>query len=53
MDLLEDSVDVDGEGFSSLSSSTLVGGGNSLLSDLLGGWGSLGGACRLLGGHFD
>ena len=53
VDLLEDSVDVDGEG---LSSSSVVSGllgvlGNSLLCNL-GGGGSLGGASGLLGGHF-
>ena len=52
VDLLEDSVDVDGEGLGSSS----VGGlldvlGSSLLSNL-GGGGSLGRANSLLGGHF-
>ena len=50
--LLEDSVDVDGEG---LGSSLLLLGVSSLLgsSDLLGGGGSLGGSGSLLGGHLD
>ena len=52
VNLLEDSVDVDGEGLSAASSgSSLSLLGNSLLSNL-GGGGSLGGASGLLGGHF-
>lgn len=55
VDLLEDSVDVHGEGLGSLSSSVgstslLAWSGSSLGN--LGGWGSLGGSGGLLWGHF-
>ena len=53
VDLLEDSVDVDGEGLGSASlGSNLSGLGNSLLSNL-GSGGGLSGADGLLGSHFD
>ncbi len=53
VNLLEDSVDVDGEGLSSASlGSSLSLLGNSLLCDL-GGGGGLSGAGSLLGSHFD
>jgi len=53
VDLLEDSVDVDGEGLGSASlGSNLSGLGNSLLGNL-GSGGGLSGADGLLGSHFD
>ena len=54
VDLLEDSVDVDGESLSasaSLGSGSLGDLGNSLLSGLLGSGGTLGGSSSLLGSH--
>ena len=53
VDLLEDSVDVHGEGLSSLSVCLVCSLGNNLLSGVLGSGGALGGTDSLLGSHFE